>query len=97
MRSIKDISDLINIRNYVASSVNNFNLKRETTNHLNKVMMLLDRLIINDLNSDQFKSIISFEDADEVVKEVAMNNNIKANLSPSNKTVTMENGKPEIK
>lgn len=97
MSQLKEVVDLIVIRNYVASSVNNFSLKREVTNELNSMTMLLDKLIIDQLTSKEFKSLIHFDQASEVVKDVAKTTNIKAIMNPSNKVVTIEEGKAEVK
>lgn len=97
MKSLRDINDLINIRNYVASSVNNYSLKREVTNELNAMTMLLDKMIVSQLTSEEFKKIINFDTASEVIKEVAKTTNIKSSMNPSNKIVTMEDGKAEVK
>ena len=97
MSNIKDIVDLIAIRNYVSNSVNNFSLKREVSNELNSMTILLDKMIIDQLMGKEFKELINFGQASEAVKEVVKTTNLKSSMNPSNKFVTIEEGKPEVK
>ena len=94
---INEIVDLITIRNYVANSINNHSIKRDSVNQLNTTLMLLDKMLVEELISDKFKEKINFKNAEEVVKEVIQTTNIKYNMKPTNKFVTIEDGKAEIK
>jgi hypothetical protein len=92
-----EIVDLIQIRNYVANSINNHSIKRESVNQLNTTLILLDKMLVSELTGDNFKQKINFENAESAVREVMQTTNIKYNMKSSNKVVTMEEGKAEIK
>jgi hypothetical protein len=92
-----EIVDLIQIRNYVANSINNHSIKRESVNQLNTTLILLDKMLVSELTGDNFKQKINFENAENAVREVMQTTNIKYNMKPSNKVVTMGEGKAEIK
>jgi len=67
---VNEISDLIQIRNYVSESINNFSIKRETVNELNKTLLLLDKILVDELTGEKFKNKISFEEnANSAAKE----------------------------
>jgi hypothetical protein len=93
---INEIVDLIQIRNYVANSINNHSLKRDSVNQLNTTLILLDKMLVEELTGDKFKEKINFENAQEAIKEVIQTTNIKYNMKPSNKTVIVEEGKAKV-
>lgn len=97
MKSLQEIVDLITIRNYAANSVNNHSLKRDVTNQLNTTVILLDKILVEQLVSEEFKSLVHFENASEIIKDVVKHTSLKGNMNPSNVVVTIENGKPELK
>ena len=74
---IKDVSDLIHIRNYVYGAINNSALNKKVAHELNKIQILLDNTIVEHVLSAEFKDLIGFDDVDAAVKEAAKNNNIK--------------------
>lgn len=92
-----DIPSLINIRNYVVLSIDNHNLSRVKINHLNKLKLLLDKVITDHLVSEEFLLSLNIEDPSAAIKEVLDNNNFKKDLKSENKFVVMEEGKAEVK
>ena len=81
MIEIKDISDLIHIRNYVYGAINNSALHKTVAHELNKIQILLDNTIVEHILSVEFKDLIGFEGVDAAVKEARANNNIKQGMS----------------
>lgn len=67
---ISEIADLISIRDYVSGSINNFSLKKEHVKELNKTLILLDKMIVEELIGQSFKEKINFKNAETAVKEV---------------------------
>ena len=78
------VSDLIHIRNYVMQATNNYNLPKTTAKELNRMMTVLDKKIVQEILSDEFKAIVGFEDVDAIMKEAAINNNIKSGMKSTN-------------
>lgn len=77
---LKELVDLITIRQYVANSVGNPAIDRGTVTEMNHTLLLLDRKIVNLLKSSQFKEYVDFKDIKQVVKEVADINNIRSGM-----------------
>ena len=78
-----DISNLISIRNYVRAAVDNFSIDKETVKNLNSMVILIDKKIVSELMSDEFKDFIGFSGAKEAVKEAASINNIRKDMKPT--------------
>jgi len=68
---LKDISDLITIRQYVVNASNLPSILRAKSNELNDMLMLLDNKIIELILGDQFKQHIDFSNIKNV-KEKAI-------------------------
>jgi hypothetical protein len=93
---LAEISQLIEVRNYTVNAVNNFNLNRDEGRELQKMLILLDKLIVRELLSPEFKKFVEFSKADEVMAEVVNNNNIKRDMNPSKDIVVSTGNKTEI-
>ena len=78
--NLEEISNLIQIRQYVSESVNNYGIDKSVIPELNGMVILLDKLIIEKLMTDEFKQYINFADKAKAVAEVARRNNIKSGL-----------------
>lgn len=92
-----DASSLITIRNYVVMSIDNHNLSREKINQLNKLKILLDKVITDYLISEDFISSLNIENAESVIKETLENNNLKKDMKSGFKFVVVDEGKAEVK
>ena len=79
---LSEISSLIEIRNYIHQSVNNFNLERNKVDSLGDMLILIDKLIVDKLLANDFKSFINFQDLSKYKAEVVKHNNIKSGLRP---------------
>lgn len=77
---LKEITDLIAIRQYVVNSTNNPAIDRTTVNFMNGVLILLDNKIIGLLQSDDFKEYVDYKDVKKAIQEVAKITNIKSGL-----------------
>lgn len=77
---LKEITDLIQVRNYVQSATGNYGLSRAVVTDLNAMVILLDKLIVEKLMSPAFKEYIKFEDRAKAIAEVAKLTNIKSGL-----------------
>jgi len=75
-----EITDLINIRQYVVNSVGNPTIDRATVSYLNGVLLLLDKKIVGMLQSDSFKDYINYGDVKKAIMDVARITNIKSGL-----------------
>lgn len=78
--NLKNINDLINIRNYIAMSTNNGWIDKKIINYLNNLLLLLDKKILAILMDDEFKSLINYQNLPEVLREVKQVTNIKSGL-----------------
>lgn len=56
---LKEINDLINIRQYIANSAGNFNIDKKVINDLNNVLITIDKKIVASLVGQEFKEFIS--------------------------------------
>ena len=76
----KELTDLINIRDYVANSMNLPSIDRATVNDLSGIYLLLDKKIISILLGPEFKEYVSFKDAQQAKQQVANMNNIRSGI-----------------
>lgn len=61
--SLKEISDLINIRNYLSNSIlNNFNIDKKFINKMSVNLNAIDNLLAEKLTSDEFSKCIENND-----------------------------------
>ena len=77
---LTEITNLVNIRQYVVNSMSNPAIDRSTVNTLNGMLILLDNKIINILQSDPFKEYIGYKDVRKAIEEVARITNIKSGI-----------------
>lgn len=77
---LKELNDLINIRQYVINSTANPAIDRATIKEMNGMLILLDRKIIGVLKGEEFKEYIGYADVRKAIEEVANTNNIKSGL-----------------
>lgn len=80
---ISEINNLIEIRDYVNLMINNFNLKKEEVKELSNIKLLIDKKIVDELLSDNFKKYINFDNIADVKKEAIANNTLVNPLKSS--------------
>lgn len=90
---LSEITQLIEIRNYIVLATNNFNLMRGVSRELAKMLTLVDKRITEKLLSDEFKAHIGFADADKAQAEAIEANNIRAGMKPSDAVIAIDAGK----
>jgi hypothetical protein len=77
---LKELTDLIAIRQYVVNSTGNPAIDRATVNYMNDLLLLTDKKIIALLASQDFKEYIEYKNALAARQEVARITNIKSGL-----------------
>jgi hypothetical protein len=77
---LKELSDLITIRQYVVNSTGNMSLDRPTVNELNGILILLDKKIVGILKGTEFKDYIGYEGVKQAIEDVVRITNIKSGL-----------------
>lgn len=78
--NLKELADLINIRQYVVNSTANPAIDRATVTYMNDTLLLLDRKIISILQNDDFKEYLDYKDIKQAREDVANITNIKSGL-----------------
>lgn len=87
---LKELVDLISIRQYVVNSTANPAIDRTTVNYMNETLLMLDKKITGILQSDEFKDYIDYKDIQNVKKQVAEITNIKSGLQRNPHTGQLE-------
>jgi len=77
---LAEISNLIQIRNYMAQAIQNYGIKKEVVSELNDMILMVDKLIIDGLTGPEFKEKISFSNLKEIKAEIIKRSNIKSGL-----------------
>lgn len=77
---LKEITDLITVRQYVVNSTANPTINRETVSYMNGLLILIDRKIVNLLKGQEFKEYIDYQNVRQAIEEVAKITNIKSGL-----------------
>jgi hypothetical protein len=78
--NLKELVDLITIRQYVVNSTGNPTINRTTVNVMNGMLLLIDRKIINLLESNEFKDYINYQDVQQAKIDAYNITNIKSGL-----------------
>jgi hypothetical protein len=78
---LKEITDLINIRQYVVNSTGNPAIDRATVNAMNGTLILLDKKIMSILTGEEFREYIGYANVRKAIEEIAQITNIKSGLN----------------
>ena len=73
---LKELTELINIKRYVADSVGIMAIDRKTVNELNGLLLLIDKKIIGLLLADEFKEYIDYKNVQDAKIEAVKITNI---------------------
>jgi hypothetical protein len=73
---LKELTELINIKRYVADSVGIMAIDRKTVNELNGLLLLIDKKIIGLLLGDEFKEYIDYKNVQDAKIEAVKITNI---------------------
>jgi hypothetical protein len=77
---LRELVDLITIRQYVINSTANPAIDRATVNFMNGALLLIDKKIIGLMQSSDFKEYINYGDVQLAKQEAANITNIKSGL-----------------
>lgn len=77
---LDELINLITVRQYVVNSTANPTLDRETVGYMSKLLLMIDKKIIDVLKSPNFKKYVDYENIQSVIKEVAKLNDIKSGI-----------------
>jgi len=77
---LKEVVDLIAVRNYIVLATNSFTLDKETTRYMNESLILVDKKIVTILKEAEFKKYVGYQNVQEAVQEIRRITNIKSNL-----------------
>ena len=77
---LRELVDLITIRQYVVNSTANPAIDRSTVNFMTGSLLLIDKKIIGLLKSNEFKEYINYGDVQQAKIEAAQITNIKSGL-----------------
>jgi hypothetical protein len=77
---LKELTDLIAIRQYIVNSTANPAIDRATVNYMNDLLLLTDKKIIGLLANKDFKEYIEYQNAQAARLEVARITNIRSGL-----------------
>ena len=77
---LKEITDLIAIRQYVVNSTGNPAINRETVSYMNGVLILNDKKIVDLLKGQEFKEYIDYQNVRQAIEDVVKITNIKSGL-----------------
>lgn len=64
----------------MAQAIENYGIKKEVVSELNDMVLMVDKLIIDNLTSPSFKEKIGFSNLKEVKNELIKRSNIKSGL-----------------
>lgn len=78
--NLKELVDLIAIRQYVVNSTANPAIDRATVGVMSKTLLMVDKKIIELLQSDDFKKYIDYKNVQQAIQDVAKITNIKSGL-----------------
>lgn len=77
---LKELVDLITIRQYVVNSTANAAIDRSVVNYMNGALLMIDKKILTILQSDDFREYIDYKNVRKAIEDVANINNIKSGL-----------------
>lgn len=87
---LKELSDLITIRNYVLVSVDDFAIDKETSRYMGDLKLMLDQKIIELLKDEKFKDYVGYDGLTEVKQERAKTQN--ESFQKARQTLNAERG-----
>lgn len=87
---LKELVDLITIRQYVVNSTANPAIDRATVTYMNDTLLLLDKKIISLMQGDEFKDYLDYKNVRQAREEVANITNIKSGLQRNPRTGQLE-------
>lgn len=77
---LRELVDLISIRQYVCNSISNPTVDRPTLSELNGILILLDKKMIAMIKSPEFKEYVGYANVRQAIVDAAKITNIKSSL-----------------
>jgi len=77
---LTEITNLIQIRQYLSNTMGNPTLDRATVTEMNNTLLMLDKKIVALLQTPAFKDYIDYSSVKDAIKEAAKITNIKSGL-----------------
>ena len=77
---LKEMTDLIAIRQYMANAAGNYNLNKDTVNYLAKLILMVDIKLVELLQNSEFKKYVNYQDVDKAVIEARLRSDIKSGI-----------------
>lgn len=77
---LRELVDLITVRQYVVNATANPTIDRATVNVINGTLLLLDKKILGLIQSDDFKEYINYADVHQAKVDAYNITNIKSGL-----------------
>lgn len=84
---LKELTDLIAIRQYVINSSGISTISKKSINELSSVLLLLDSKIIGIITCSEFKDYIGYQNVEEAKLAAARINNIYSGIENKNSEV----------
>ena len=81
---LKELTDLITIRQYVVNSVALPTIDKKTVNEISGILLLMDKKIIDILLDTEFKEYIGYSNVKEAKKAAAQITNIYSGIENPN-------------
>lgn len=78
---LRELTDLIAIRQYVVNATGSFTIDRATLNAMNGTLLLIDKKIISILTGSNFKNYIDYGNLPKAIEEVVKLNDIKNGIN----------------
>lgn len=77
---LKEINELISIRNYIVNALNNPTVERKVISEINSILLLVDKKILGLLTGPSFKDYVGYADVRKAIEDAARVTNIKSGL-----------------
>jgi hypothetical protein len=81
---LKELTDLIAIRQYVINAVSFPTTERKMVNELNGIVLLLDKKILGIIADSEFKDYIGYKNVEAAKQAAAKMNNIYSGIENKN-------------
>lgn len=73
---LKELTDLIVIRDYVVLAIENPRMSKIASNELTNILIMLEKKIFFLLTDNEFKNYINYDNAKETLKEIVHANTV---------------------
>jgi len=78
--NLDEINNLISIRTYIGNTLNNPTVSKEKVRELNGILLLLDRMIVENILDPKFKAYVKYNEVENAIKEAREITNIKSGM-----------------